>query len=140
MLVIKGFTLVEFMAVLIVVGILVAIAVSLFIGYIESSRVDEAIGIISAIIETQKVERTGKSLKYYDAVGPDAHKIIAEKGIDISKARYFRYETFREIGAFVVVATALPGSGLRGRIFYESKTGKCLAIGDIKQEWLTQLN
>ena len=133
---VKGFTLVELMVVLTIVGILLAIAVPMYIGYVESSRVGEAVGIMSAIITSQKVEKVGKRLKYYDAVGPDAHKIITEKGIDISEARYFRYETMRERDHFLVIATALPESGLTGKIFYESSTGKWLATGDIKQEWL----
>jgi Tfp pilus assembly protein PilE len=52
MLAVKGFTSVELMVVLITGGILLAIVVPMFIGYVESSRVDEAIGIVSAIIES----------------------------------------------------------------------------------------
>lgn len=102
----------------------------------ESGKVEEAIGIIAAIIVSQEIERAGKRLAYYDAVGPNAHEIIGRKGIEISKAVYFSYETFRLEGYFVVIAKALPVSGLKGKIIYESKTGKWTGTEDIRQEWL----
>ena len=97
-------------------------------GYTKSRKVDEATGIISVIIVSQEIEKPGKRLEYYDAVGPNAHEIMAKKGIEISKAVYFSYETFRAEGHFVVVATALPKSGMKGRIIYESKTGKWVGV------------
>jgi hypothetical protein len=132
----NGFTPVEVIAVFTAVGILLAIAVVLFIGHMKSRKVDEAIGIISSIIVSQEIEKAGKRLEYYEAVGPNAHEIIGRKGIEISKAVYFSYETFRVQGHFVVVATALPKSGVKGKIIYESKTAKWVGTEDIRQEWL----
>jgi len=132
----NGFTPVELIAVLTAIGILLAIAVVLFIGSMKSRKVDEAIAIISSIVVSQEIERAGKRREYYEAVGPNAHKIIAKKGIEISKAHCFSYETFRVEGYFVVVATALPKSGMEGKIIYESKTGKWVGTEDIRQEWL----
>jgi len=100
------------------------------------SKVDGAIGIITAIVMSQEIEKAGKRLEYYEAVGPKAHEIIEKKGIEISKAVYFSYETFKAGGHFVVVATALPKSGMKGKIIYESKTGKWVGTEDIQQEWL----
>jgi hypothetical protein len=108
----------------------------LFMGYDSSHKVDEAIRIISVIIVSQEIEKVGKRFDYYDAVGPKAHEIIAKKGVEISKAVYFSYETFRAQGHFTVVATALPTSGMKGKIMYESKTGNWAGIEDIRQEWL----
>ena len=105
-------------------------------GYIKSHKVDEAIRIIPVVIVSQDIEKAGKRLAYYDAVGPNAHEIMAKKGIDMSKAVYFSYETFRAEGHFVVIATALPKSGMKGKIIYESKTGKWVGTEDIRQEWL----
>lgn len=102
----------------------------------KSHKVDEAIRIISGIIVSQEIEKAGKRLEYYDAVGPKAHEIIGKKGFEISKAVYFSYETFRAEGHFVVVATALPRSRMRGKIIYESKTGKWAGTEDIRQDWL----
>jgi hypothetical protein len=107
-----------------------------FIGYMESRKADEAIGIISSIIVSQDIEKASKRHEYYDPVGPRAHEIMAKKGIEISKAHYFSYETFRAEGHFVVVATALSKSGVEGKIIYESKTGKWVGTEDIRQEWL----
>jgi len=132
----NGLTPVELITVLAIVGTLLAIAVFFFIGYMKSHKVDEAIRIISCIIVSQEIEKAGKRLEYYNAVGPNAHEIIAKKGIEISKATYFSYETFRAEGHFVVVATALPKSRMRGKIIYESKTGKWMGTEDIRQEWL----
>ena len=116
----------------------IGLAIDLFlvIGSMESHKVDEAIGIISSIIVSQEIERAEKRPEYYEAVGPNAHKIIAKKGIEISKAHYFSYETFRAEGHFVVVATALSKSGVEGKIIYESKTGKWVGTEDIRQKWL----
>lgn len=102
----------------------------------ESGKVDEAVGIISAIVVSQESEKAGRRLEYYDAVGPDAHEILAQKGIGISKAAYFSYETFRVADHFVIIAKALPISGLKGKVIYESKTGKWTGTEDIRQEWL----
>jgi len=132
----NGFSPVELIVVLTAVGIRLAIVVVLFIRYMKSRKVDEAIGIISSIIVSQEIERGGKRLEYYDAIGPRAHDVIAEKGVEISKAIYFSYETFRLEGHFVVIAKALPVSGLKGKIIYESKNGKWTGTEDIWQEWL----
>ena len=132
----NGFSPVELIAVLTIVGTLLAIAVVFFIRYMKSRKVDEAIGIISSIIVSQEIEKAGKRLEYYEAVGPNAHEIIQTKGIEISKAVYFSYETFRAEGYFVVVATASPKSRMKGSIIYESKAGKWVGTEDIRQEWL----
>lgn len=104
--------------------------------YERSHKVDDAVRIISGIIISQEIERSGKSFDYYDAVGPKAHEIIAEKGVDVSNTSSFSYETFRTQGHFVVVARALLKSSLNGKIIYESKTGRWVGTEDIRQEWL----
>ena len=102
----------------------------------SSHKIDEAAGIIAGIVISQEIEKSAKSFDYYEAVGPKAQEIIAKKGVKILKDVYFSYETFRLEGHFVVVAEALPESGMRGKIIYESKTGKWVATEDIRQEWL----
>lgn len=107
--------------------------------YERSHKVDKAVGIISGIVISQEIERSRRSFDYYDAVGPKAHEVIANKGVEISKALCFSYETFRVGGNFVVVAKALPESGMRGKIIYESKTGKWVGTEDIRQEMLPEI-
>jgi hypothetical protein len=102
-------------------------------GYEGSHKVEEALGNISRIVISQEIEKGGKSFDYYDAVGPKAHEIFAEKGVEVSNTSYFSYETFRVQGHFFVVATALPESGMRGKIIYESKTGKWAGTEDMRQ-------
>lgn len=126
----------ESIPVLAIGGNVLASAVVPYMGYENSRKVDEAIRIISSVILSQDIEKAGKRREYYDAVGPNAHKIMAKKGIEISKALYFSYETFRAEGHFVVVATALAKSGMNGKIIYESKTEKWAGTEDIRQEWL----
>jgi type II secretory pathway pseudopilin PulG len=131
-----GFTPVELIVVFALVGTLLITAVVPLMSYKKSRKVDEAIGFISSIIVSQEIEKAGKRLEYYEAVGPNAHEIIGRKGIEISKAVYFSYETFRTEGYFIVVATALAKSRMKGRIIYESKTGKWVGTEDIRQEWV----
>jgi hypothetical protein len=102
----------------------------------KSRKVDEAIRMISDIIVSQEAEKIGTRHEYYEAVGPGAHEILLKRGVEISKAVYFTYETFRVEGDFIVVAKALPVSGIEGKIIYESKTGKWAPTEDIRQEWL----
>jgi hypothetical protein len=35
-----------------------------------------------------------------------------------------------------MIVTALPESGMKGKVIYESSTGKWLATGETRQEWL----
>jgi prepilin-type N-terminal cleavage/methylation domain-containing protein len=131
----KGFTLVELLVVIILVSILAAIAVPLYLHYSETSKVREALGIIRAIITSQKVEKI-RTMKYYTATGGTALIIFLKKGIDVSDSLYFTFETSGDANAFTVTATATPESGITGTITYNGTNKTWSSTGDITASML----
>ena len=105
------------MVVIIIVGILAAIAVPLYTGYVERARVTEATSIMGAIVTSQKVERA-RTTHYYNA-GP-AIGTFATKGIDISDTVFFTYVTAPNAAddGFTVMGTTTAAFGDAGTITY----------------------
>jgi len=104
----RGFTLVEMMVVIIIVGILAAVAVPLYTGYVEKSKITEATSIIGAIITSEKLEmQRVPATGFYSAA--DRAAFLA-KGLDLSDSKYFTYAVTSTGGppatGFVVTATA----------------------------------
>ncbi len=104
----RGFTLVEMMVVIIIVGILAAVAVPLYTGYVEKSKITEATSIIGAIITSEKLEMQRVPAQgFYSASDRTA---FAAKGLDLSDTKYFTYSVTATGGPpntkFEVTATA----------------------------------
>nr|NIM03800.1 prepilin-type N-terminal cleavage/methylation domain-containing protein [bacterium]NIN93141.1 prepilin-type N-terminal cleavage/methylation domain-containing protein [bacterium]NIO74067.1 prepilin-type N-terminal cleavage/methylation domain-containing protein [bacterium] len=126
----NGFSLVELMVVIIIVGILVTVAIPLYLDYTEMCKVREALGIVKAIRTSQKVEGI-KSGSFHPATGSAAFTIFLEKGIDVRESGYFIYETTGDTNTFTITATATAKSGITGTISYVKITNSWSCTGDI---------
>ena len=129
----------ELMVVIIIVGILAAIAVPLYRHYTETAKVREALGMMKAISTSQKVEKM-KTTRYYTATGDTASAIFLQKAIDIRESFYFMYETEGDVDTFTITATAIIASGITGTITYDSATNSWSSTGDITEEMLPELS
>jgi type IV pilus assembly protein PilE len=103
-----GFTLVEMMVTIMIIGLLAAIAVPLYIEYAEKPKVTEAFNIIGAIISSEKLEmERHPALGFYTA---NSHADFKVRGLDLSETKYFTYQVTTDGGTpartFTVTATA----------------------------------
>jgi prepilin-type N-terminal cleavage/methylation domain-containing protein len=128
-----GLTLVELLVVILIVSTLAGIAVPLYLNYSETAKVREGLGMIKAIMTSQKLEKM-KTSRFYTANGQAAPTIFLEKGIDVRESVYFTFTTVADADIFIITGTAAAGSGMTGTISYDSSTKTWSCAGDILEK------
>ncbi|RLA95036.1 MAG: prepilin-type cleavage/methylation domain-containing protein [Deltaproteobacteria bacterium] len=109
----KGFTLVELMIVVIIIGILTAVGVPLYLGYVKDAKVSSAKAVIGTIVNAEKVEhqKTGsfKEVTTEQFEGDPANNPL---GIDVRDATQFWTLSVTDVDAdgFKVTATGKAGT------------------------------
>ena len=111
------------LVIIIIVGILAAITVPLYTGYVERKRVTEATSNMGAIITSQKVEKQRTGNFYSGSTIAEFEK----RRIDITGTKFFTYETTpTPNGGFIVMATPTGAFGAAGewlKYTYEPEKG-----------------
>jgi prepilin-type N-terminal cleavage/methylation domain-containing protein len=109
----KGFTMIELMVVVVIVGILAAIAIPLYGKYIKNSRVTEATGRIGEIVTAAKAY----AQENQDGSGNPIWPAGATGIVDLSPTQYFTYAITSGGGANAtttpLVLTATGAAGLK---------------------------
>lgn len=102
-----GFTLLEIMGTVLIVGFLSVLAGVYFTGYTKECRLTEALEMIGGIEKSQKYNYMLRN-KFFDANTPAQFSVY---GIDISDADKFRYESASGPEKCVIRADSLDGEG-----------------------------
>ena len=113
----RGFTLIELMVVVIIVGVLAAIAIPLYTGYIKNARTSEGTARLAAIMTAAKAYHQRYSAWPASA---DAEGFYA----DFTQTAHFTYSM--DADGFTVTATGRDVDGMNGI----SITMTCVDPGD----------
>jgi len=113
----KGFTLVELMIVVIIIGILTAVGVPLYMGYVKDAKVASAKAVIGTIVNAEKLyyQKNDNFVNVADfSVVPNV------LGIDVRDAtQYWTITVTNAVaggGVFTVTATGVVGTEYNGTI------------------------
>jgi type IV pilus assembly protein PilA len=112
----KGFTMIELMVVVVIAGVLAAIAIPIYGKYIKNARISEAHGRIGEIVTSVKVH----AQENQDAAGVPQWPSTATGIVDLSATENFTYAIDASAGSdatdddFVITATGIAGSKMAG--------------------------
>jgi type IV pilus assembly protein PilA len=114
----RGFTLIELVVVVIIIGVLAAASVPIYRGYIKKATLSEGRSVVGAIANAQKIYYTEYNTVW--AVTPSTG-FNATLGIDITSNRYFNmFDVTRTnagpgaSSAYIATATGLAGTDASG--------------------------
>lgn len=114
----KGFTLVELMIVVIIIGILTAVGVPLYMGYVRSAKAASAQAIIGTIVNAEKLYHQKHGTFVDDADFSNAGHAVNPLNVDVRDAT--QYWTLAVAGssatAFTITATGVAGTDYAGMV------------------------
>lgn len=132
----KGFTLVELMIVVVIIGILAALAIPRFMRATTKSKQSEAKGILKQVYTMQHAYRQEKDLYFVTATPADSTNTasFATLGVDIGRnARYQYVLTTTDAGLTTFTCTAT-ATGLdddaTNDVWTIDQTGRLLVVTD----------
>lgn len=125
----KGFSLIELIAVLLIVAILAAIGLPIYAKHIESARAADAISAIGAIKTAAKTYR-----QKYGKLPADVETLEKKGHVEIDRATksQWRFEitkTRDEIQSISATSTELMDGGSGHTVKYNAETGKFSGYG-----------
>jgi prepilin-type N-terminal cleavage/methylation domain-containing protein len=104
---VHGFVLTELLIVILIIGILAAVAVPLYIDYTKKTKIAEATSTIGAIITSEKLQMQRLPTQGFYSAADNA--AFLPKGLDLTGTQYFTYQVTASGGPpatdFVVTAT-----------------------------------
>ena len=135
-----GFTLIELMIVVIIVGILAALAIPLYSGFVKRAYSSEAKATVGGIRTAELVYKAEKGVFLYPGDGETATEadVLKVLGIDIKENRWFKDPALLDIDGTTFLVTLLgiekPITGIGARINLE--TGKLEYTTDAGSTWI----